>query len=71
MARTWTMRNKLAALLVLLLPVAAAADQAIPDEPQGPAKVRFAEDFPRLTDHQWGLALLRAPAASRISAPWH
>ena len=57
MARTWTMRNKLAALLMLLLPGAAAADQLIPDAPQGPAKVRFAEDFPRLTDHQWGFVV--------------
>jgi len=44
------------ALLVALLapPVAAEPEH---QEPQGPAKVAFAADFPKLTDHEWGFPL--------------
>jgi pimeloyl-ACP methyl ester carboxylesterase len=59
MARTWTMWNRLALLAALLSTGAgsAFASQAIPDKPQAPAKMRFAADFPALTDHQWGFRI--------------
>lgn len=49
-------------VLVAVLAVSPAAP-AVADhhvghtQPQGPAKVAFAEDFPDLTDHEWGFAL--------------
>lgn len=43
--------------LAALIALPARGEQAIPDEPDGPAKVRFASDFPALTDHQWGFAI--------------
>lgn len=36
---------------------AALADEVGHDRPQGPAKIRFAPDFPALNDHEWGFAL--------------
>lgn len=58
MARTWTTPSSLALGCALLVASGGApAEQAIPDEPQGPAKVRFAADFPALKDSQWDFAL--------------
>lgn len=55
MTRGW---RALAAALVLAVAVGAPAG-AEPEHqrPQGPAKVAFAADFPRLTDSEWGFAL--------------
>ncbi len=51
-------RLRSTSLLVLLCCQAAWADhQAGHQEPQGPARVTFASDFPALTDHEWGFAL--------------
>ena len=45
-------------VLAILAVVPAAADhQLLHNPPQGPAKVRFAPDFPQLTDHEWGFAI--------------
>ncbi len=46
----------LAGLLVLAGPVGADHRWGH-DEPQGPAAVRFAADFPALVDHEWGFPL--------------
>jgi hypothetical protein len=58
-------RRRGAALLVaasavtLLAPAWFSPASADPEHapPQGPAKVRFAADFPRLVDHEWGFPL--------------
>ena len=52
-----TIRHRCIALLAGALAAPAFATVAGGDAPQGPAKVRFAADFPALTDHQWGFAI--------------
>ena len=51
-------RIRLLALVVATLAVVSSA-QADPEhsQPQGPAKVAFAKDFPPLIDHEWGFPL--------------
>jgi pimeloyl-ACP methyl ester carboxylesterase len=44
------------AVALLLLPVPAHAEE-YRGEPQGPAKVRFAPDFPALKDSEWGFRI--------------
>jgi pimeloyl-ACP methyl ester carboxylesterase len=47
-----------AVVAVALAPATALADHVGGHgTPQGPAKVRFAADFPALTDHEWGFAI--------------
>ncbi len=55
----WIPSTLLAMTAVLVAGVlpASADHQVGHSPPQGPAKVAFAEDFPALTDHEWGFAL--------------
>jgi len=50
-------RSAAAAALILLSVVPAVGAEPEHAEPQGPAKVAFAADFPALVDHEWGFRL--------------
>jgi len=59
-------------LVALLAPCGALADHAGGHSaPQGPAKVRFAEDFPALIDHEWDFALGGFGGTRAGEAPGH
>lgn len=58
------------AVLLAVAPAGAAAEPAHA-EPQGPAKVAFAPDFPKLTDHEWGFPLGGFGGKARGAARTH
>lgn len=61
-----------AGVLALALSFAALADHAGGHSaPQGPAKVRFAADFPALVDHEWDFALGGFGGTRRGDWPGH
>lgn len=65
------------AVPLLALAITISTGRALADhsgghsEPSGPAKVRFAADFPALADHEWGFAIGGFGGTQRGEAPNH
>ncbi len=51
------MRAFIGAVVITLSLPSAASHTGGHTTPQGPAKIRFAADFPRLSDHEWGFQI--------------